>query len=65
MPKSRCPFCGARGVKIADRPVIDGVTFRFDYCGHCGRNSPRMDLTPADQPPPGSRVLMMPDPEDR
>ena len=37
---SRCPFCGARGVKIADELSLNGVAFRFDYCGRCGKNWP-------------------------
>lgn len=40
-----CPFCGKRGVKIADRITMQGVQFNFDYCGYCGKNWPkdRMD----------------------
>lgn len=37
---SRCPFCGARGVKLADELTLNGVAFRFDYCGRCGKNWP-------------------------
>lgn len=42
---STCPFCKARGVKIADRLTHDGVTMAYDYCGKCGRNYPRQDAT--------------------
>ena len=37
---SQCPFCGAHGVKIADELSLQGVAFRFDYCGRCGKNWP-------------------------
>ena len=37
---SRCPFCGARGVKLRDELTLNGMPFRFDYCGRCGKNWP-------------------------
>lgn len=37
---SRCPHCGARGVRIADSHISDGCTLVFDYCGQCGKNWP-------------------------
>lgn len=51
---SRCPFCGARGVKIADELSLNGVVFRFDYCGRCGKNWPPAlsEQVEADAMPP-------------
>jgi hypothetical protein len=51
---TRCPFCGSRGVKLSDERLVNDLPFRFDYCGHCGRNWPK-DLSArveADGPPP-------------
>lgn len=45
---SRCPKCGARGVRIADRRILDGVPLVFDYCGRCGKNWPPTDFAPPD-----------------
>lgn len=55
---SKCPHCGARGVKIADEISRDGVSFRFDYCGVCGKNYPRNE---ADAPRRSGNVLQMPE----
>ena len=51
---SRCPFCGARGVKLADELSVNGVAFRFDYCGRCGKNWPPAlsEQVEADAMPP-------------
>lgn len=38
---SRCPHCGARGVKLTDVVVTDGYTIVTDYCGKCGKNHPK------------------------
>ena len=43
---SRCPHCGARGVKVADDRKFDGVKVGVDYCGQCGRNWPPEAPTP-------------------
>lgn len=43
---SKCPRCGARGVKIADRWEKDGVTFEWPYCGVCGKNWPEPPQPP-------------------
>lgn len=37
---SRCPRCGARGVKLFDPLVVDGLPRDVPYCGQCGRNYP-------------------------
>jgi uncharacterized protein with PIN domain len=37
---SRCPFCGARGVKQYEPLVVDGLPRDVPYCGKCGRNYP-------------------------
>jgi hypothetical protein len=49
---SRCPRCGARGCRIADTCVLDGVSHRFDYCGRCGKNWPAAAGGEADRLPP-------------
>lgn len=38
---SRCPFCGARGVKCFAPLTVDTVQVDVPYCGHCGKNYPR------------------------
>ncbi len=55
---SRCPFCKARGVRIVDRPVMDGFVIFADYCGKCGKNYPR----PRSEHEPPTNVLRMPEP---
>jgi hypothetical protein len=59
---SRCPFCGARGVKLRDELTLNGVGFRFDYCGRCGKNWPEAlsaeveaDANPPQEDIPTSR----------
>lgn len=37
---SRCPYCGARGVKQYEPLVVDGLPRDVPYCGKCGRNYP-------------------------
>lgn len=37
---SRCPRCGARGVKQYQPIVLDGVPTDRPYCGVCGKNYP-------------------------
>lgn len=37
---SRCPYCGARGVKQYAPIILDGVPVDRPYCGRCGRNYP-------------------------
>lgn len=51
---TRCPYCDARGVKLADEVAVQGVAFRVDYCGHCGRNWPKAlsERVEADGVPP-------------
>ena len=62
MTLSRCPRCAARGVRIADLRVVDGVELRFDYCGRCGKNWPAQAAGRADEgepspvPPPDTVV---------
>lgn len=51
---SRCPWCGARGVKQFDPIVLDGVPTDRPYCGKCGRNYP------SDPPPERFTVLEWP-----
>jgi len=51
MTLSRCPFCGARGVRMADRRIVDGVPLQFDYCGKCGKNWPPHDRGKPDRVP--------------
>lgn len=57
---TKCPHCGARGVKIADRRIRDGFAIVADYCGKCGKNWPRgsnvmPDHIPDDFAPEASR----------
>lgn len=40
LAKSRCPNCGARGVKMLDPLVMDGHDCDKPYCGQCGKNWP-------------------------
>lgn len=47
---SRCPHCGARGVRCEDRRWMDGLEFSWPYCGKCGRNYP----TKSTDPTPGN-----------
>lgn len=49
-----CPHCKARGVKLADEVSVQGVYFRVDYCGGCGRNWPKAlsERVEADGVPP-------------
>lgn len=51
---TRCPYCDARGVKLADEVAVQGVAFRVDYCGNCGRNWPKAlsERVEADGVPP-------------
>lgn len=37
---SRCPRCGARGVKQYEPLVVDGYPRDVPYCGKCGKNYP-------------------------
>jgi hypothetical protein len=37
---SRCPHCGAVGVKIYDPITIDTQPVDAPYCGQCGKNWP-------------------------
>jgi len=46
MELSKCPRCGARGVKQFEPLVVDGYPRDVPYCGKCGRNYPE---PPADR----------------
>lgn len=37
---SRCPFCGALGVKLFEPLTMDGHQADVPYCGKCGKNYP-------------------------
>lgn len=37
---SRCPRCGARGVKQFEPLIVDGYPRDVPYCGKCGKNYP-------------------------
>lgn len=39
-PLSRCPRCGARGVKCFEPLTRDGYQVDVPYCGKCGKNWP-------------------------
>lgn len=43
---SRCPHCGARGVKLLEPLIKDGYNTDQPYCGACGKNWPM----PPDEP---------------
>jgi uncharacterized protein (DUF983 family) len=49
---SRCPHCGARGVKLFEPLRHDGYDVDVPYCGHCGKNYPpeRPDPPPSVTP---------------
>ena len=38
---SRCPHCGARGVKLRDDLELGSTVVGRDYCGRCGKNWPK------------------------
>jgi uncharacterized protein (DUF983 family) len=54
---SRCPRCGARGVKLFASLFSDGLECDVPYCGNCGKNypserppdPPRDNVTPIEQ----------------
>lgn len=59
---SRCPHCGARGVKLFEPLIMDGHQADEPYCGQCGKNyppdpeppaPPRDNVTPIDRHWPG------------
>lgn len=59
---TRCPFCGALGVKLADEVHLQELTWRLDYCGRCGKNWPK-DLSArveADGLPPAEDIPIAP-----
>ena len=37
---SRCPHCGAKGVKLVEPLMKDGYDTDRPYCGACGKNYP-------------------------
>lgn len=43
---SRCPRCGARGVKLFEPLIVDGFPRDVPYCGICGRNYPEPPVRP-------------------
>lgn len=49
-PLSRCPFCGARGVKLYEPLRFDGHDVDVPYCGKCGKNYPSESRRPEDPP---------------
>ena len=57
---SRCPFCGARGVKLEDHVTLNELTWRADYCGRCGKTWPAdaMERVEADGQPPTDDIPM-------
>lgn len=59
LPRSMCPHCGAKGVRMADSRYLDGVLFEFPYCGACGKNWPRPK--PAVDESEARNVLRMPE----
>lgn len=44
-PPSKCPHCGAKGVKQFQPLTKDGYQCDVPYCGICGKNYP------AEKPP--------------
>ncbi len=62
---SRCPHCGARGVKLEDYVHLQELTIRTDYCGRCGRSWPKqlIDTVAADGQPP-TDDMPLPAPRD-
>lgn len=47
-PPSKCPHCGAKGVKQFSPLIKDGFMTDHPYCGVCGKNWPP---EPSDTPP--------------
>lgn len=48
-PASRCPRCGAQGVKQFEPLMLDGHNCDVPYCGKCGRNWPPEPQTPREK----------------
>lgn len=48
-PVSKCPNCGARGVKIHQPLTKDGLDCDVAYCGICGKNHPPDPQTPREK----------------
>ena len=54
---SRCPRCGARGVKQFEPLVIDGMPRDVPYCGVCGKNYPDPPEPPRNNVQPFHREM--------